>query len=568
MVDVKKLVVGFLVLATLASSLAFLFSTYAPTVALSPDAANANPAFQNPPPPPDNVFVEPVPNTAYAGNANIVAASGDQTTAPPTSNLTDSLTHNVLQTVIETNPQGPYDANGQISITPPDVNVLLQNVPNDPAMKKIKVPDWEADAAAIPFAVIEHPHEDDVNRYSAALQNIFETYFIQNDVIHFAATDGTDFDRLSGILNNALDALKAAPVPAQFVAFHKSAAKTLFYLHSALELTKIIPDDPMKAALIFSAQEKNYNVMLADLQNEFLKIKLSGVFSESREPTGFLAAANFILGIQTAHAFYPTWDFPSFSTFIKSIADDIKNFIKDGLLEALKQRVVKTVLNQTLNWVKGGGTPLFITNWKGFLKDTANMIAGAAIQATLFRNVCQPFRPLLRTALLGGQSGLYGGYYSSCTLDRIVGNIRGFYNNFEAGGWLAYGSMLQGENNLFANFIDMNQFAASKSGEAQDAAKNQGVSSHGFLSVSTCPPGTVKDRGQCFNPTTTEFSDPQTVTPGSAVAGAINNAFFHAPASVTNTNQSWASLFLAFVSQVTDALISKGLSNLQSATGF
>ncbi|OGY99781.1 MAG: hypothetical protein A2945_02180 [Candidatus Liptonbacteria bacterium RIFCSPLOWO2_01_FULL_52_25] len=566
MVDVKKFITGFLILATLTSSLAFLFSNYAPTVALTESEASPGLVFHDPPPLPDNVFVEPVPNIAphVAGatseNSNLIPAA-------PTSNVTESLARNVLQAIIETNPQGPYDANGEMNITPPDVQMLLANVPNDPAVKKLKVPDWETEVKALPLVALENPTDNDVDHYNTALRGIFDAYFVQSDIVNFTGQSGTDFDRLSGNLASALTAMQGTPVPAQFTAFHRSGMRVLFYMRNALELARGAEADPMQAALVFSVQERAYNRMVSDWSNEYLKVKIFGLISKNEPPSGFLATLHALLGVKTAYAQYPTWDFPSSATFFKDIADDIKEFIQSTLMMFLKQRVVGRILNDTVSWVQGNGTPLFITNWKGFLKDIADQATGVAIGAIL-PQACQSFRPLLQIALEG--PAWYGeGYFPSCSLDRVLGNVGGFYNDFTAGGFLAYNTSLVGDNNLFAAVLDGRFLVAQEAERAAETAESEAIANEAFKPETECPTGSEEGGGgQCINPDGSVAGDAETLTPGSAVKDQVQNAFRGPGEAVTNSNVTWASLFQGFVTNVVNSLVRRGISNLRGATGF
>ncbi len=585
MVDFKRLVTGFLIFAAATGSLSFVFSNYyAPTTATPLDEAQINPAFQNPPPPTSNAFVEPVPDSKQqfeniAAPSGRSAGTGDQFSAANPSNLTDSLTKNLLQDLIAANPQGPLDANGQVKIAQPDIDALMNKVAKEPAIKKLRIPDWKAEAGALKLTVIDNPSKDDIERYNGALENIFDTYFIQSNLTSLVGPQSglADFGRPAEIIGNAIEAAKTMPTPRQFTDLQRSGLTLLSYAHNALLLAKDAAADPLKPALILQAQETNYKLAVQNFKNEYLKAKNSGILSESKEPSGLLATVNSIFGVKTAHAQYPTWDFPSFSDFLLTIIDDLKN----ALLTQLKQMVIQRVLNNVVGFIQGNGNgqPLFITNWKGFLQSTFQTLAGVTINE-IAPGLCRSFGSLVqvnlqRAYLDTGPSPIIG-----CSLDRIVGNIKAFYLNFQTGGWIAFGAQALPSGNYFGSSFWGGQEVARKAQQSANALKNEGIASRGFLSVKKCPAEYPNKTafGQCQNDfidATTGIPnpnfksvDPYNKTPGGAVADSLFAAMKDTTEPLTNTDFSWAAIFASFVGNVIDAAFTRGIQNLAGAARF
>ncbi|MDO8536644.1 MAG: hypothetical protein Q7R94_00135, partial [bacterium] len=447
MIDLKKLVTGFLILASLAGSLSFIFSSYVPTVATSNDIAQINFPSKEPPPLPTNAFVEAIPD--YKPQPENTTANSQPPATTPTSNLTEIFTKNLAQDIVETNPQGPLGTDGEFNIAQPDIAVLMKKMESDQVLKKLQIPDWEAEAKAIKFATIESPGEGDVERYGAAIQDIFDKHFIQSGLIGIVGHQSPDDIWRTGILlSEALQDMKGMSVPKELAALHRSGIRVLFYLQSAINLAKNAEDDPMKSMLVFSANEKNYTMIVQDLTNEYLKVKKSGIVSLREKPSGLLAAANSIFGIKTAHAQWIVSDIASWFGVGNDIRVEILKELKKALLTILKQVVVKRLLNQMVSFVQGNGKPLFITNWKSFLEDTYKTIAGAAI-GKIVPGLCRPFQPLIRINLQNTFVNGGGGVASSCTLDQIVANIQGFYLNFQTGGWIAYGAVTMPSGNYY-----------------------------------------------------------------------------------------------------------------------
>jgi len=202
MVDVKKLITGFLILATISGSLAFVLSGSLFSSAITPqEAANVQNPSNNPT---KNAFVENLPSTASDTN-EIVGPIPDAELPPITSstNLTQAFASNYVRQVFKLNPGGPsVDESGYGTITnEPSANDILPGLLDSEAVKSLVIPDWDAGLNIDPQNVISQSDPVTLTAYNAAVNDILNTYFVQTNAM--------------GILNSQ------SPTPPQQPASHQ-----------------------------------------------------------------------------------------------------------------------------------------------------------------------------------------------------------------------------------------------------------------------------------------------------------------------------------------------------------
>lgn len=517
MIDTKKLISGFLILASIMSSLAFVFSG----TSLKPGnresqvqaSDSGNYVAKQPPAVPANAFVEKIPEvTSSVRIASIYAPIiiNDYTLPPlkPTSNLTDDLAQYITHELLAANPQGPQeDADGNMQIASPNIDDLTAAMAKVPEIKNFKVPDWNDEVAALKFSTVNNPSQADEEKYTESLGAIFNKYYLNSDLTSIAYQDPTsmDLDELKPAAitsGNALKEVGTVPVPNQFLDFHKSFLATIVYANNSIATGASAADDPLKASLIMQAQRKNFASMVTNLETQFQKSGLQQILSARPETkAGVTAFLNSLIGIKTAYALWPTWDLPQTGTWAWQIGDSIWQKIESVLLQVLKNLLINNLQMQILNWAKSGfrGTPAFIRNWKQFLENTALTAAGAVI-GVINPQLCSGIRPLITLAVqnpptigaINNSPGL------ACSLN-LIGSLRGFYNNFSRGGWKAYGTVFQIQNNAFGSLLDVHDSLLRQTANAKTNAQNSAVAGHGYKNQVVCPLGStqVDENGDC-----------------------------------------------------------------------
>ncbi|TSC89800.1 MAG: Uncharacterized protein G01um10143_290 [Parcubacteria group bacterium Gr01-1014_3] len=233
----------------------------------------------------------------------------------------------------------------------------------------------------------------------------------------------------------------------------------------------------------------------------------------------------------------------------KSAAQQILDWLETFALSTLKRRLLDVLVDQVVSYIQGGGQPQFVTDWKGFLEDAGQAAAGDFAKELGAGFLCEPFR-------FGIQINFYKiptfAQKAECTLDKIVGNINNFYNDFRNGGWLAYGTSLQPRNNYFGALIMALQENEIRKSAAAFAAYNEAQAGDGFISQKKCelfPDGTEKCR---------------IITPGSTVGDLVSKAVGKDFDFILNAQQlgEYAS---AIANSLVNRLVAEGLTGLQES---
>lgn len=167
----------------------------------------------------------------------------------------------------------------------------------------------------------------------------------------------------------------------------------------------------------------------------------------------------------------------------KQFFDRLADIAARTALNVLKKRILDAIVDQTINWIQGGGEPRFITDFGGFLDERVNEAVGDVVQQVGLGAVCQPFRRQLLFQL--EQPGPFS-QQVSCTLDQIVDNIENFYEDFSQGGWIAYNEIYRPRNNQYgALLITLDEQAKAKA-RAEAAATQEAIAGQGFRSTEQC----------------------------------------------------------------------------------
>ena len=138
----------------------------------------------------------------------------------------------------------------------------------------------------------------------------------------------------------------------------------------------------------------------------------------------------------------------------------------DGIAWAVAKQMVANMTQSMVEWINSGfqGSPAFITDLNGFIKDALDTIAGEYIKSLgeIGEFICSPFKLDVQSALQqnyqDAQSGVPSGA-NSCKLSGIEDNIKNFLGGTtqDWGQWVQvssnpqntpYGAYLQGESLL------------------------------------------------------------------------------------------------------------------------
>lgn len=201
----------------------------------------------------------------------------------------------------------------------------------------------------------------------------------------------------------------------------------------------------------------------------------------------------------------------------------ILEFVLKSIGTAMAQRMVDDMVKETIKWANSGfeDNPAYVTDFEGFLVNTADAIAGEFIEGNDLNFLCSPFQNSVRLSLrhqyntgsLGNQNQF------QCTLSEISGNIEGFFDgNFSSGGgWDAWFSMTQNPaNNPYGAYLEAKIELDSRIAQKLNIEREQLSWNQGFLSWSECVK-TDKETGKCL------VRGP-VKTPGSVIHSQLNKS--------------------------------------------
>jgi hypothetical protein len=214
----------------------------------------------------------------------------------------------------------------------------------------------------------------------------------------------------------------------------------------------------------------------------------------------------------------------------------------EAIQETIKKRFFDMIVDQMVNWIQGGGKPLFIQNWNAFLAQYGNIVTGDLLAEMKLSGICKPFGMQLQLAVL--QPPRFSGQVR-CTLDQVVRNMVGFYNNFSTGGFVAYREQWQPRNNFYGGLLLAMEEKEARIADQRFAGTQQVQANNGFLGQQKCD-----EFGHCY-----------IVTPGMQI-GAAAAKVIGADLDYIVNSKSMA----AYVAAISDALINRVIR--EGVSGF
>ncbi len=438
-------------------------------------------------------------------------ADSDLPPYKPTSNLTEALSQYLAREMVKYNPDGPQitDDSGDAITQMPNIGAMDSEFANIPEVKNFKIPDWSAEAAALELTLTSDTSQASQEKYAEALNSIYSEYFLNPDLTSIgykASTDvkPDDFKNAATVSDNALQETKSVPTPTPLADFQKALATTILYTKNMTALGANANDDPLKAELIMNAKGNDIDIALLNLQTQFQKDAVQKAISARPETkTGVTALVNNLLGIKTAYAFCPTWDFPSFGDFLRALAKDIEQMVLSLVLQTVKNMIVQELQNVARDFIRNAGAPRFVTNWLVYAANSLQRGAVLALnEATLA--LSSDFSGPIKLAMLSTIG-------NPAPKSTMAPPGQAFYNNMLSGGsWGTFGSLLAPTNNYFGAYLATHDYIAQESAKAQQAAHSEVAASGGFTGARTGEtpgnpaPGFGTEK-TCNKPQTNEF---------------------------------------------------------------
>jgi len=222
----------------------------------------------------------------------------------------------------------------------------------------------------------------------------------------------------------------------------------------------------------------------------------------------------------------------SAATDIWSKAKDIAKGLIYAALQQMLYKILMMITNDIINWINGGGTPKFVSDWNGFLKDAANEAGGAFLDTLTGGFLCKPFAFQLRLALMPVPYQ----QMSRCTLEEMGANLQNFFANFSSGGgWGTWLQVIQPQNNFYGAYLLAMDEKEKQQMAAVESNKNEALSGGGFLGSKKCMSCTVGGQdgsSQTFNSMSECEQWKKAINNGSPVAFKCNSEQMMTPPSV------------------------------------
>ncbi len=249
---------------------------------------------------------------------------------------------------------------------------------------------------------------------------------------------------------------------------------------------------------------------------------------------------------------------------IVSFAKDYGYYIWEGykwleeklgwsLADLIAKRIMDYIVDQTVQWIAGGGKPKFISNWEGFLKTAGDIAFDTVVKKVGAARICEPFSFNVQVSLI--PLPIFSTQID-CTLDKVVSNIKNFYSDFRQGGWLAYEESWYPANNFYGLQLKIADEMLLESARKAQAAQNEAMAGKGFISVKRCVEWNNEGYQMCVASGLLESeckkascTKEEIITPGAAVGAAIENAI--------GSDTLWAANIRSWTAALVDALINR-----------
>ncbi len=225
-------------------------------------------------------------------------------------------------------------------------------------------------------------------------------------------------------------------------------------------------------------------------------------------------------------------------TYVQEVMAYVQDKIGPMMRDTLAKKILDYIVDETIEWVQGGGEPKFVGDWQGFLEHAGDIAFDSLIKELGLSWLCSPFKLQVRLSVMPAQKF---SQEVDCTLDDVVGNIENFYKDFENGGWIAYNEMWQPQNNYYGAVLMAYDEAILRINTQVRASEDEALSGGGYLSAkeSTSDSDAGGDtRGQ-----------EQITTPGSTIGATVDRA--------VQTDTEWASNIESWLSALVNAAITR-----------
>jgi hypothetical protein len=510
MIDVKKLITGFLILAVAATCSGLIFSliNFSPAVAdktasgitIGGGVADNTNAFL-----PTESQVQEVADAL----APELASSSMMVSSTDPSNLTDNLATAFVNGVVAANPDGPTgtDTDGNATFAAPDVNTIAASIANTTSTQTLPTPNWDIEAKSIPITSVSS-NSTTLTSYGTAVSDILSNHLnAQVTTIVENGTDSADTEDISYVTSQVRGALQDAAslkTPTSAEAYQRSLLTELVYEKNMLDLYTVAQTDPVKASLVFQQEEDKFSSVQQNLLNQAQDLENNTLSLQQAPKTQhgdiLLSFINNTFSVPQAHAMWPvfdpaTWGLIEANQF-STIGHQLLVMLKNTLLQILKNTLIAIIQKKVLVWIQGSGAPRFITNWGTQLVNAAQMTAINAINAQMSCGVYPAFVGQIKVTL----NAFYKTGDNTCANQFAAAlganTFQSFYNNFQNGGFVAFGGSTLPSGNPYGSLFFNAQSVGVTYSNQQASSQVKAQASGGFKGGEKCDDGSDPSNGE------------------------------------------------------------------------
>jgi len=499
MLDVKKLITGFLILALGTSTAAWI---------LSGTKTSQNAGVSAPSSISLGMATSSLGTDAFypsQTNNGVVLPSDDTSSS---TNLTDTFADAVVNGIVAANPNGlQTDANGSTTIAIPDSETIASAIQNSPALQKVALPDWDTEVAALQnkINVVSYSSTTALN-YVTNFSNVINSQLVETGLSGMAQ-NGSLPDNESSVITSGKSAASimlshalAFPTPTLFVGYQKSLIKMLVYERDLAQLVLSSSNDPATMAVVLQAKENDYQVAVQEFSNQGQELSSALVaYNKNLHGTGTLLSfvdsvflihqadatgvpvVDILEKIETALGF-TSQNATQWATFFEKLAKDIALQIVKNMLMALVQQKV-------LTYIQGSGAPRFVTDAATAAVNAAEMDALGAINKNFSCINSQTVLPRVSLML----KALYKPVNNACAAQFqsqiSSANLNNFYNSFSNGGFFSFATTLQPSNDFYAGLFNMSQEAGQAAQQGTNLFTMKTTASQGYTNNQQCADG-------------------------------------------------------------------------------
>jgi len=273
------------------------------------------------------------------------------------------------------------------------------------------------------------------------------------------------------------------------------------------------------------------------------------------------------------------------------IIDKAKVLADDGAdiaASAFAKSLMDYMTDEIIKWIQGGGDPKFVSDWGNFKKDVIEQTGAKFLEEmvgpTVMNNLCSGnWAVRIR---IGLQKPPKFAERVKCTLDDIGANFDSFTQNFNNGGWQAWLTVAENQNNPYGLYLTAFDEKMKREARAGEAARDETQASGGFLSDKVCRRVTYYDaKTDSERERTGKFTKEDLAnldgmgndslsevecqkwevrTPGKIVADSLSEGLFKDIKWLQN-KEKWQSYVVAIVNAVVNRLVTEGVSAIKSS---